>query len=497
MSNDKISACWLWIVLVLWLVVVEPLTLFGYGSDTDAWGVAQTATTLYATGHYVPSRAMGFPLLEFAATPLVAWGGWFLSNQLAVVAGAAIILALYQLAELGKLRHSKLIIPAIAFLPIVVTNASSTMDFIPALALLWWAYVAYCRRRYYTAAVLIGIACGFRVSSGAFLLPVVIGAHFQKESWTKLFKMCALCIVVAILAYSPALLTFGTSRLSAYFHRLCAGANWSDEPPMSPRARILAMGHNALTFFGVLQTIAVLGILAWVVVRKNYRIAWAHSCAPHQAAFHVSAFVLWGICFLILPDKAEYLFPVLISLTFLIDRLPTRGLVAACALVFLSYHLVDVNTIGGTSGHRTLTLSFRPGYTWHHVNVRRWLLDTRQAVTEWPVEKPTLLMFGSTWIPKANPEWARDETTKLFKRKHGELYLSSRIQSEERLKWFADHGIRMLVWKGDMSEYCRKGNINWQQYVQVVPDLEHLLGRHFRGEPEHPSVGDDNSSRRP
>jgi hypothetical protein len=41
-------------------------------------------------------------------------------------------------------------------LPIVINSASATMDFIPALALLCWAYVAYRQRRYYLAAIFIG-----------------------------------------------------------------------------------------------------------------------------------------------------------------------------------------------------------------------------------------------------------------------------------------------------------------------------------------------------
>ena len=338
-------------VLFLWLLVVEPFALFGYGDHGDAWGVAQCATTLYTTGHYVPSRGMGYPLFEFAVAPLVVLGGAFYSNQASIVAGAAIVLALCRLANLGQLRNPKIIIPAIAFLPVVINSASSTMDLIPAMAFLWWAYVAYCRRSYYLAATLIGLACGCRATSGLLLVPLVIGTS-RKRTVAKIFRVCALCVAVAVVAYSPALVTYGTSRITASLMNpwIIPGA----DPPPSIPAYILVAAYYAVCLLGILPTIVLLGILVWSVIQKDCRIALSTPWPKSQVAFHGSVFLVWGLCYMLMPAKTEYLFPLLISITFLVDRLPAKAFVAACCLAFLSYHVINVDTKGGESGKRRL-----------------------------------------------------------------------------------------------------------------------------------------------
>ncbi len=311
-------------VLFLWLLVAEPFALFGYGDHGDAWGVAQCATTLYTTGHYVPSRGMGYPLFEFAVAPLVVLGGAFWSNQASIVAGAAIVLALCRLANLGQLRNPKIIIPAIAFLPVVINSASSTMDLIPAMAFLWWAYVAYCQRSYYLAATLIGLACGCRATSGLLLVPLVIGAYLEKEPLPKLFRVCALCVAVAVVAYSPALVTYGTSRITASLMNPWIIPN--AEPLPSIPAYILVAAYYAVCLLGILPTIVLLGILAWSVIQKDCRIALSGAWPKSQVAFHGSVFLVWGLCYMLMPAKTEYLFPLLISITFLVQPVARQGI---------------------------------------------------------------------------------------------------------------------------------------------------------------------------
>ena len=133
----------------------------------------------YETLHDRPVCALanlGVSSVRICGDAVGGLGRRSLSNQLSVLGGLAILAVLFYLAKIGELRHPKTVVAAIAFLPIVLKNASMTIDFIPALAFLWWSYAMYRRDRLNLAAIFLGIACGFRPSSIVFMLPLLIGA---------------------------------------------------------------------------------------------------------------------------------------------------------------------------------------------------------------------------------------------------------------------------------------------------------------------------------
>ena len=94
-------------VVVAWLLVTLPLVNLGYGSDVDAWIVANNGEQIWESHTYTKSRSMGFPLFELAITPLVHLGGWAASNLASVVAGLTFVGAVWALVRLQHLRHPK------------------------------------------------------------------------------------------------------------------------------------------------------------------------------------------------------------------------------------------------------------------------------------------------------------------------------------------------------------------------------------------------------
>src|SRR5262245_48751888 len=126
--------------LIGWLLITFPFTFLGYGSDGDAWLVARAAEQIWQSRHYVASRTTGFPLFEIALAPLVHLGGWRLSNLFPLLAGLGFVQALFYLSDRKQFAQPLLTIITLAFLPVVVKNASSTMDYLPALAILLWSY---------------------------------------------------------------------------------------------------------------------------------------------------------------------------------------------------------------------------------------------------------------------------------------------------------------------------------------------------------------------
>src|SRR5437868_8580597 len=92
------------ILAATWLLLTTPLLNLGYGSDVDAWLVANRALQIWSTRSYARSRSTGFPLYELVVTPFVHVGGWIAANAIALVAGMVMLFLLTRLAERGALR---------------------------------------------------------------------------------------------------------------------------------------------------------------------------------------------------------------------------------------------------------------------------------------------------------------------------------------------------------------------------------------------------------
>src|SRR5262245_34679823 len=61
-KRDGLSRRFKGALIVVWLLAALPLLDLGYGSDQDAWLVAQRADEIWQTRKYARSRSTGFPL---------------------------------------------------------------------------------------------------------------------------------------------------------------------------------------------------------------------------------------------------------------------------------------------------------------------------------------------------------------------------------------------------------------------------------------------------
>jgi hypothetical protein len=446
--------------------MTAPLLLLGYGSDNDAWRVARAADEMWETGRYVASRSTGFPLYETLVTPAVRFGGWYLSNALSLVFGLALIAGLFRLAGRGEFKHPVLVVISIAFLPIVIANASSTMDFIPSLAILIWAYVMLREEHWLLCGALIGIACGFRPTSGLFVVPVVVYLLKEKAGWTACIKTTALAVVVGVVVFSPAL--FGSGMQSPF-----GGVD------RGLRTTILAGGYYGLQTLGVIQSLAVAAGLIWYF-RRTVRHDRSYLGSAHFA-FHLTVIVVWGLLFVAMPHESAYLLPAVPSLVFVIDRVFSRKTFVVLSMLLLSFHFVQLDVLAGESGRREIKLSIRNGATIDDIEDRRFRLSTRRAATNWQADRPTILLFGDTWIAVANDRWVYETGKAMYRRAGSDVYVSRPVLDERRLETLANDGYRLVVWTGAKWEYVRGGPQTWREYVEVVDDLSALFGTPIEG----------------
>jgi hypothetical protein len=452
-----------YLALLFWCVLVLWMTTLGYGSDGDAWRVARNAQSIWTTGQYTVSRTTGFPLFELLTTPLVMIGKWYLSNMIAVISGITSILAFLRLAHKNHLRNPTLAVIGFAFLPVFTASASSTMDYIPALALLLWAYLTMLERRWIWAAVLIGAACGFRLTSGLFVIPVAVYAFLETRQLAVMFKVAAVAFVCGILAYSPVLINYGI-LLPGY------------EGRYGIETRMLVTGYNLVMVFGVVQTIAICIALAspfrgWIRSRLSDTIL----------TFHFVNIAVWVLFFLLMGDEPEYLMPAIPSIVLALDRTLSRSLFGAVVALLLSYSIVQFDVLGGESGKRSVRPEIRSGFTVIDVRDRMFKLSTRSAATKYVAPESTVLMYGKSWIPVSNEQWVFDKKYDMYRQRDGRLFVADRILDLNRLRELSDSGFRLVVWRGEKWEYVRTNMTGWQDYVETADDLSDFFGVELRG----------------
>ena len=453
------SALW----ILLWFTCLAPFTILGYGSDNDSWRVARAAAEIWETHSYVRSRTTGFPLFEIGVSPAVALGGWRLSNLLVLLSGAACLAALVKLKNLRELRHPAAVAAGFALLPVFVKNATSTMDYIPALAALLWAYVAVLRGRSLAAGLLVGLSTGLRPASVLFLLPC--GWFMYREHGRRAaLKMILGGIAWSVVCYSPALLTYGLSTPGALV-------------TVAVRERIVIGGYNALKLFGILQSVLLAGafLFGFLKARGSGYLRSSHF------SFHAIAIGAWLALFAVFPFEAEYLLAAVPSLMLVLDRILGRRGVVVVVAALLSYHVVQLEVLGGESGYRKLDIRAHSGYTVDDVRDRIFKLSTRSAASEYHAPQPTVLFFGEPWIPSTNEKWIYDADRGMYRQRDGRLYVSAAILDEAVIRERREEGFRLIVWKRAKWEFIRLGQRQVPEGIEVIDDLGELFGVPIRG----------------
>lgn len=457
------------VIVLVWLAIVLPLSQLGYGSDLDAWLVAHNATRIWESGQYHVSRTTGFPLHELLVTPLVMLGGWHLSNLPSIAAGGLLLLSMFRLAGQGGIRHPVATILTLAFLPVVLTNATTTLDCLPATALLLFAFVLLVEGRWVLCAVLIGVACGFRPSSGLFVVPCIVWLLCGRHGRHRAVLLPVIAAAVGAAACTPVLV-----------HGGFRGVSFSVDFDV----RLMVAGYNATRVFGHLQSLLLLVILIAGLLRRS---AQPRSDARTVVVFHVANVMTWLVVFLYIPVDADYLLPAVPSIVLLLDALVDRRLMRAAAVVALSANLIAFEPVQDImTGFPRVAPRFAVGHLIADIQNRVFQLSTRYRASVATVRQPTLLLYGESWIPVVNDRWKPiDPEHHLWGRVDQELYVASYLMPEERLRRYYARGFRIVLWP--RFALLLGGRVNkYRQFMQVIDstdELETVLGGEIRGRP--------------
>ena len=313
----------------VYLVSRIPWLNLGYGTDPDAWRVALSAHHLLDAGEYLPSRLPGYPLHEFVTVPLVK-GGWVWTNlSTALVSLLGVYIFARLAADRGLPARGALAV-AFAFAPLLWINSVTTMDYMWALTAILGSYWLTTRGRPGLAGACLGLAVGFRMTSGAMALP--LGLLLWRDGRARdLPRFLGALVAVSLVAYSPVIAVYGLRFLNFYD----ASVTW--------QSFLNRLGKDALGILGALAVLAGLAF-SW----RNLRHLPEDVRGDPHVLVWVAVLVLYFVSFARLPHEIAYLIPVFPFGLFLMARYFRPAALRAALAVILLAGFVDITSPGDT-----------------------------------------------------------------------------------------------------------------------------------------------------
>ncbi len=297
----------------------------GYGTDPDSYRVVLAARAMAATGEYVASRLPGYPVHELG-TVLVKDSAWA-SNGL--TAGWSVVAFVFFALILARLEVQSplLLAGAFAAVPAVYLNSVCTIDYGWALALILGSTYCALDERPKVAGVLLGLAIGCRITSGAMILPLSwltakLAAKATRKERCLGFLITAL--VIGGLSYLPAVFQYGLGFFTFYEHGY---------PSLQAVLRRATVG-----VWGPIGCLAFAGLAGALLFCRDHLVAvWRHPNWRRELGFCALVLALYGIAFLRLPHQSGYLLPAVPFVLLAVGRFaPPRILQIFCGLLLLS-----------------------------------------------------------------------------------------------------------------------------------------------------------------
>ena len=301
-----------------------------YGLDTDTPIVVNTARELAATGVYHTSRFPGYPVTEMVFTLVAFAGPWVLNGLTALASAVGAGFFALIVRRLGG-RDAALAALALAAVPAVYIDSTSTMDYVWALAFLIASLYFSLGRRAVVAGVLLGLATGTRITSVLYVVPLAMLLVDRDDVRATLRRLGAFGGSAAVswaIAFSPMFLAYGVNL--DFLQRMAY-------------ARPLRSSLDMITL-GVWGEVGVLGLaigavaaLGAMVSKGPVLVETAEGAVPSRLATWVVGVAIGVGAFLIQPIETGFLVPYVPWLLLLLAALvPRRVFVTVCLLVIVS-----------------------------------------------------------------------------------------------------------------------------------------------------------------
>lgn len=323
------------LALTIYTISRVPLLPLGFGSDHDAWSVANGARLLLETGTYRPSRMPGHPVHELLVTLLLPCGGYWVLNVANLAVSMALLFVVYRIGDLLRVEQPMAAVAALSVHPLLWIASADSTDFVLATTLAYGSLLAFIYGRPRLSGGLLGLACGARIEVAVFIGALMLIGPPNRSA--ELRRACATAIGVAGLVFTPTWLSY--LRNPGSLGHIVASS-------LSPSDRILTLALGVWTSIGLVALIVVASALA-AHARRVSRLA-----AEGDRVLRITAFLgLAYLCItLIHPSKAAYLLPVVPLLLLTITRVAGPRWTVAVGAAFLTYAFVYPDVIDRHAG---------------------------------------------------------------------------------------------------------------------------------------------------
>jgi hypothetical protein len=376
------------VLLFTWFLFACLLCLQGFGLDTDAWLMAQTAGRLRAGEGYDPARSFGNPVWEFCLAFLQPDFEFRFSNGLNLMLA---ILFLWRLRRMvPEISYQSYLIACCMFclLPLFTESASSSMELMSAWYLFLECLLAI-RNKHRILLLLIALLLTFtRAEFSIFLFAAVLQNRPK-----------SLPLLIPALAALPFYIYWAYGKNPAPFQnideiiRFYAGRIWFLIQQAGPMLPVYA------------------GLLFLSLSQQHPLLKW-----PGRFAL---------ILFLMMPFEWAYAFPAFLS-----------GILAAAEKTENKHILwITAASLGSSLlfPHSGLPAIF--------LQRSRMMEQFHQAESFKPLRN-TLITDGATFLPTRHSQWERSHNNRLFRKKNSLLWVGERLNKRE-LDSFRTAGFRI------------------------------------------------------
>lgn len=309
------------ILSILFFLSRLPLLNLGFGLDSDAWRVANSAFDLYFNHIYHVSRFPGYPLHELINSLVINYG-WIATNSLTVIVSFISVIAFARLLNLLGEKNKGLLVLGYVFLPILWINSANTMDYMWGLAFILLSWLFIIKKRYIYAGLFISFAIGTRITNAVFIIPFLYFIWSNDRNLQNIYKFLLTVSLLSIVLYSPLFFKYGISFFKYYPGKLA----------------LYIIFARLIGEFGVLTLLFGLALLP-LCLRKII----SGSVNNFENKFLLTSIFLIFVIFIFVPHEPEYLIPAIPFGLILLNRLVSKRLIITFLIISLSYSVISVN----------------------------------------------------------------------------------------------------------------------------------------------------------
>lgn len=338
---------YIFLLSFLFIISRVPLLNLGFGSDPDAWRVADSAFDLHYFNIYHPSRFPGYPLYEFFNSLIINYG-WLATNIATMIISLISVFIFAKILKELDIKNKGLLVVTYVFLPILWINSASTMDYMWALTFILFTWFFIIKKQYFLAGLMMGLAIGSRITSVALILPFLYLILAETKNVKNAIYYSVTASVTAIILFLPLFLQYGLNFLTYY--------------PSS--VNIIAVGLIINYFLGILAVSFGLMLLALSfksllnnVLRKD-----------NLTLFLLFLIGIILILFIKAPYEVAYLIPAIPFSLILISNISKRTFFAVLCILLISNAFISFPSLNSSN-------IAEEGIIMHDIEIRSTILQ--------------------------------------------------------------------------------------------------------------------------